>query len=369
MIRLEGNALAGSMGAGAAPAQPSPARTGQFRGEQVLVKETASVLADAAEEISLHHAEKVESKRFAQRECRADQQHSALAQVEEIQRYLETVNAFDDPDKLAALVKRMQSSQSHPRELARQHARDPAHQYALLQHALQDGEAHGAPADALDELRDAIADLELAAGPQIRAGFASIGAASSFARTAREVQAFQATYQDVVLGDASLSQTLRLAVDRLGGADGENLARGLQGLILALGTDLAAARPSTDAARLQALIQDLYQLEVAATVLDNCRNLAATLAEKHATTGVRPVELMKELISVSGEKWVGATRFTGLAERMGVRDTGAQIAFFTGLKFMVKDLPVKVFSDADSRQTVINASQEALDAAIDKEEG
>lgn len=368
MIRLEGNALAGQQGAGAAPAGDMPPETGMWRGEQVVVKDAASELADAAEEISLYHAEKAESKRFEERECRSGRQAGAVAQIEQILGYLEAVNAYEDPQKQADLVKRMQASQSHPREIARQHSRDPGHQYALLQYALHDGEKNGAPADALDELRDAIADLEMEAGPQIRAGLASIGSAAGYARSSQDIAAFQATYQDVVLGDASLSQTFRLAVDRLGGAEGEDLARGLQGLVQALGTDLAAARPSTEPARLQSLVQDLYQLEVAATVLDNCRGLGATLAAKHATPGMRPVELMKELVAVTGEKWVGAPRFTGLAERLGVHATGAQIAFQTGVKFMLRDLPVQVFSDADSRQTVLNASQEALDIAIDKEE-
>jgi len=367
MIRLEGNALAGLPGPGAAPAEEMSAGAALWRGEQVLVKDAASELADAAEEISLYHAEKAESRHFAERECHPERRE-AVAQIEQIMAYLEAAQAYEDPQKLAELAKRLQASGSHPRELARQQSRDPAHQYALLQYALSDGERNGAPADALDGLRDAIADLEMEVGPQIRAGLNTIGAAAAFARTPQDLAAFQATYQDVVLGDSNLSQTMRLVLERLGGPEGEDLARGLGGMIQALGTDLSAARPSTDSSRLQALVQDLYQLEVAATVLDGCRGLAATLAERHASPDVRPAELMKELVAVTGEKWVGATRFTGLAERFGVREVGAQIAFQTGVKCMMRDLPVKVFQDADTRQSVLNATQEALDVAIDKEE-
>ena len=34
----------------------------------------------------------------------------------------------------------------------------------------------------------------------------------------------------------------------------------------------------------------------------------------------------------------------------------------------MRDLPVKVFVDADQRQTIFQAAQDALDAAIDRED-
>jgi type III secretion protein W len=233
---------------------------------------------------------------------------------------------------------------------------------------LADAQKNGLPTDVVERLQDAIADLEMEAGPQIRAGLNSMATAGAHGRDAGEVAAFQSTYRDVVLGDASLAQTLNLVIERLGGPQGEDFSRGLQGLIKALGADLSAARPSTDANRLQALVQDLYQLEVAATVLDGCRELSATLATKHGQSGMEPVALMKDLVTVTGERWVGAARFTAMAERFNLQDVGAQIAFHTATKAMVREMPPKVFPDQEARQAVIDAAQGALDAAIDKEE-
>lgn len=367
MIRIDGNPL-GQTGLNQAPPQgQTQARTGTFQGEQATVKDASSALADAAEEISLHHSEKAEQKRFGERECRTEKQMAVL-QAQEIMAYLEATQAFDDPQKLAALAKRMQSGQENPRELARQQSRDPAQQYMLMQYALQDGERGGAPPQALEELRDALADLEMESGPQIRAGLNTAGTASEYAHGAEDVARFQATYQDVVLGHPTLAQTLQLVLERLGGPGGEDFTRGLQGLIKALGADLAAARPSQDGNRLQAIVQDLYQLEVAATVLDACKELKATLAARFTAPGFEPVQLMQELVAVSGEKWVSASRFTGLADKLGVSDTGARIGFQTAVKAMMRELPVKVFADADVRQTILNAVQEALDQAIDQEE-
>ena len=367
MIRVDGNSLAGPLGQGTQLLSQDSVKTGRLNGEQVSVKDTASVLADAAEEISLHHAEKVESKTFEEREV-ADEKPIDVMKAEEIMAYLASANSSGSTEELVLLAKRMQSNQENPRELARQQNRDPSHQYVLIQYALADAMGKGAEPQVLERLQDALADLEMESGPQIRAGLNTITTASEFGGDAGGVANFQSTYRDVVLGDNALSQTLKLVLERLGGPSGTDFAKGLQGLIKAMGTDLSATRPSTDANRLQALVQDLYQLEVTATVLDNCNELSASLKSKFDSPGVNAFELMKDLVNVVGEKWVGPMRFTSLAESFQLQRVDAQIAFHTGIKAMLREIPVKVFPDHDLRQTILTAAQGALDVAIDKEE-
>ncbi|MNE89718.1 TyeA [compost metagenome] len=115
-------------------------------------------------------------------------------------------------------------------------------------------------------------------------------------------------------------------------------------------------------------MQDLYHLEVTATVLDGCKELQALLAEKHGITGMSPVVLMRGLVDVSAEKWVSAQRFTGLSESCGARAPEPQIHFLTTVKVLLREMPVQVFVDSEQRQVVFGAVQDALDAAIDREE-
>ena len=84
--------------------------------------------------------------------------------------------------------------------------------------------------------------------------------------------------------------------------------------------------------------------------------------------GAQAFELMKELENITGEKWVSPTRFSVLADRWELRDLQARIVFLTGVRALLRDLPVKVFPDADVRQAILNAAQEALDQAIELEE-
>lgn len=345
-----------------------PGQKGELGGQKVTVKDVASVLADAAEELSLDKGEKAEQKQFDELKWKPETSGIAVHKVEDITAYLDAAAELDSAEELVALAKLMQSGQGNPRELARQQSRDPTTQYMLLEYALRDGEARGTPEAVLEDLRDAMADLEVASGPQIRAGLNTVGVAAEQGGTAQDIATFQGTYRDVALGNHSLSQTMSIVLERLGGPQGEEVTRGLQGLIRALGADLSATRPSTDPGRLKVLVTDLYQLEVVSTVLDGCRELSATLDSRHGSTGLKPVDLMKDLVSVTGEKWVSAQRFNSLAEKFGATEVPAQIAFQRGVKGMLKELPVQVFSDTDARAAVLSASQAALDEAVDREE-
>lgn len=350
------------MGEGALPPQ-----TGSLRGETVKVKDAGDILADSAEEISVHMSQKNELKKHDELSLESDKPEFILL-IEEINAYLDMVGAFSDPQKLAELTKRMQSGEESPRELARQQSRDPAHQFVLLQHAWAEGNAAGIPQAALERLQDAIADLEMERGPEIRAGINTASVALGVSSSHLERENFQDTYRDVVLGQSNLSQTLKTVFDRFASEGSNQVGDKLHGLIKALGADLSAARPSTDVNRLQALVQDLYQLEVAVTVLDRCNELADLLQDKFAPSRLQTLDVMKSLVAVTGEKWVGATRFTGLADQQQLSQVPAQIAFHTTVKDILRQIPPAIFADADTRQSVLNASQEALDMAIDKED-
>lgn len=111
-----------------------------------------------------------------------------------------------------------------------------------------------------------------------------------------------------------------------------------------------------------------YQLEVASTVIEHCKSLAKSLATQHGIDTFPAISLMKEMVGVTGEKWVSASRFTALADRFGVTQVGGRIALMAGCMQILRQLPVKVFADTDVRQSVLGAAQEALDGTIDQEE-
>lgn len=341
---------------------------GQMGLDQLEVEMEASMLADAAEEISLHHAETAESKHVAERKKELARPRSLMS-PEAIESYIEDTEEDEEGDssKLMNFVQRVMGGQGDPAVHARLMFLRPASQYLALQYALQRGTREGSSEQALEGLREALDELEMEHGPRIRADINTIGAAKEGAPGPAGVAQFQSAYVDLVLGHATLAGTLHLVLDQFGET---GLVAGLERLQRALGQDLAAARPSTGAAHLQNLVQDLYHLGVASTVLEGCKDLLAQMRKRHGINSDDvPVALMKDLVDLSSETWVSSDRFVRLAEKAGAGAVEPQINFLTGIKGLIRDMPPKIFVDDDQRQNVLTAAQDALDSAIDKEEG
>ena len=339
-------------------------QTGTLLGEKAVdISGEISSLGDAAEEISLHMAEKSEDKHHAERKVKSERPPQLL-QPAEIVEMLEQARDPDAQAKLDALAQKLLSGTGSPRQQAAESFGDVSKQYLALQYALRQGERENASAELLESLRDALADLEIESGPQIRAGLNTLRTAGEFAQDAQGVEAFQNTYRDIVLGENTLGKTLDLALQRFGGKD---VARGLAQLVAALGQDLASARPSTEPSKLQALTADLYHLQVAVTVLEGCGELSARLKDD-GLGAVDSERLMRDLVGITGEKWLSDSRFTTLATQHRVASVEGRIVFLTGVKTMLRELPVQVFPDPDARQSVLNAVQAALDIAIDEED-
>ncbi|QKV54378.1 type III secretion system gatekeeper subunit SctW [Comamonas antarctica] len=342
----------------------SQAAVGQFAGQQVQVDEVDSMLSDAAEEISMHHAEKAESKHSSERKKEAVRSLEIMG-AEAIMAYMDAAQASEDPEQLVHLAKRMLSGMGDPAQHAREAFSGPTEQFMALQYALQQGEREGVAGDILEALRESLQDLEMSHGPAIRADINTVGTARQAGSQRIDIAHFQAAYRDVVLGESTLAATLKMALERFGDKD---FGAGLQRLTQALGQDLSSARPSCEPARLQSLVQDLFHLNVTVTVLDGCKELQAQLAQKHGVSSMSPLVLMRGLVDVSAEKWVSAQRFTSLSTTCGAGTPAPQIHFLTRVKALLREMPVQVFIDADQRQAVFAAAQEALDQAIDLEE-
>jgi type III secretion protein W len=257
----------------------TPMNTGAWKGERMEVMDTSkSVLADAAEEITMSLAEKSESKRLDER--KAEPQHARdLKKIEEVTLYLEQMHGESGKSKLEETAQRILSGRregTSPREEARRSFEDPTEQFMALTYAARKGEQEGADPARLESVHDALAELEEDFGPQIRAGMAAAAGARELGTDPAGSQQFRDTYRDIVLGKADLAGTFDELLQRHGL---EDFPRIVPALIKSLGEDLSSVRPSRDPERMQAILQDLYNLEVAVTVLEQSRALSETVAK------------------------------------------------------------------------------------------
>jgi type III secretion protein W len=336
--------------------------TGTLAGEQVFVRANnpISMLEDSREEMSLHMAERVEAKEFGERSVEGGEPPELL-DIKKINEYLDAI----DPNKhLRDQAKARLKDASHLGSFLALKDRPPAERAAVYQFAMR-----AADDKVREELADQLEELELRSGPEIRAAFNTTTAARAFAPTPEAFRHFQQTYIDIVLGQSRLSETLKMLLqERLAGAEGERFENGLRAVLNALGAELKATRPSTEVTRLQALVQDIYQLEAMVTVLEECQLFSATMLGRFGEPRVIPLELLQELVALINERWIVPQRLREMALKFRIKELLARIAFHSNSRKLLRGMPVKVFNDPDSRQALLDTAQAVLDEAISEEE-
>jgi len=341
-------------------------RAGSLAGEQVQVKSQLSLLESAREEISAYVAIKSEAKTLKQRKVGAGPAVRRM-KLEQVQAYLDAARRFPDPRAQADLARRMQAS-VRPRDVVERGLRQPAHQFAMLQFALDDALRRSLPSDVTERLQEALDELVHEHGEGIQAGLNTIQVAADFAADADGIDNFQQAYTDVVLGEKTLAQTLLVVLQRLSGLRGQDFERGLKALLSALGADLSAASPSREPVRLQALVQDVYQLEVASSVLESCKRLSSRIAALYGIETVEPLDFMQALVTFTGDRWVLPARMLALAQAFQVAGLPVRLTFYAGLRDALHLIPTRVFADLEARNSVLGSAQEVYDRTVAEEE-
>lgn len=353
-------------GAGGLPSEAAAdARAGRLGDETLQMQdEPPGLNTDSLEEITLHFAEKAESERLDEEDLQPAPEDRLLT-LQQIQTYLESAHERPREGELQALAQQLRQGPDHPRRQLQ--GRDPMQAFLALQLALGEG---GAGPERTELLQDTLAALEQDHGPRIAAQLGSAASLTTVSRDGADFQAQQARYVDLVIGRATLAQTLDGLLERFGPDGGEAaLKEGLQAFAGALGAQLATARGgSTDPARLSSLVGDLHQCSVLATALGRAQQLDADLRRTVAHPGVDATALLRDLVRLTGERYVAAARFQPLVQRFGGQTPTHAVALLTGVKGLLRDLPTPVYPDLETRQTHLTALQTALDDAIAREE-
>lgn len=336
--------------------------SGHWKGREIVLKQkpVGESQANAMEELCRDAAIRLRER--DKKEEVKEQPDLEIVAHENADGYLDMTGQHHQAEEL---MRRMRRTPERAGLLAQQQHDDPALGYLALQRAYVSALDDGESADTVALLEDALAECEARQGPALRAALNTVAVATEQAPTAAQLKSFQATYRDIVLGTPSVGETLTAVLREFGEA---RFGEGLQQMIRALGQDLNAARPSTSPVRLSQLVQDLYHLQVVGTVLEDCGNLCTELTGRAQPLALSSQQLMERIINLAGERWITGQRVLSLTETCDVRVLATQIYFVSWVRRMLKRLPLKIFHDEDCRGSVLNASQEALDTLIAREE-
>lgn len=341
---------------------------------------TSFSLTDAAEELSFNFSERVEKKKFEERSLR-NYRAPEIPDLEQVLAIYGRLEADGDPasltDSLGRLSRELWQLAGNGGDLPaalQRWSSDPSRQYLALCHALRSGGAEGR---AQEVLRDALEHLLAGHGPAIRADLNTLDQAAAMGPGQAAAETFRATYRDAVLGNPSMSKTLQQVLERFG----NDPERGLELLRQALAADLAAAHPSSQAERLNAILQDLYQLSAVTTVLQRCRLLVGRLGRCGLMKVPDALSLMKDVVRWLDESIIYNYHVAELLRKHGLGEThqalsptaspavpedgddqcGPEAVFLNAVLDILRHLPDKVFSGAEHRHALVNVVTQMLD--------
>lgn len=310
-----GNSAAVDLGQALDPKDP-PAN-GSFGSRPVTADNDStpdlmSMLEKAAEETSIVIAEHQHTELDAREvEVPDDELQLGIDKIEELMRLLDGQES-GDATSTQQLIKAADDD-LNLLESAKKLATDPSKQFLLLAHALHTAKSQGQGIVA-ERLRDALARMERIHGATVWAGLNIAEVATKFGPTPKDASTFRAVYRDAVLGKSTAAETFKMVFERFGEA---RFKSGTALLIQALGADLAAKRPSMDKVHLHAILQDLYQLQAANTLIEITQRMAVGLAV-HAVQ-ISAVMLTQALADLAAKPSVSAWDIEDMSRRFVTR--------------------------------------------------
>ena len=377
------------------PGVSQSTQSGSRDGQRVVVSGGGGgVRSQDLEELSMSIASKRERKEVS-KEGQRRLEAQGSRQIAAIQKIEAQAEKLPDFDKQAA------------QRLLQSLKRDPPADEQALQRRLGDFHedisyqqlALGMAADALDgegdnptllaQINRQIGQNEREFGDQIRAGFNITGAAiKAAAGDAAQVQELRGAYRQNVLSFEGVRTTFANLIKTSN--QGESLDVRIKFLMDAISAELNAQGPSIEKRYLQAIREELYQLVALNSLRESIGRKIARyikrfgdirLRHKRRIIGRRqpsdeeerqPDEpsdwLLLAMLELAEAQHVTGKQVSEKTDALTPPDVEAEIYLLRELSEFSRNVPQKVFPSRDHRFRLVDACQQALDDAVEREE-
>jgi type III secretion protein W len=352
------------------PADP----VGQLRGESVMrEKSIESLVQDSFEEASFSVAAQDESVDVE--EVEVEDLSTVIAdrikKITQLKDQIAGARGGLDPAKLRQLLAALRAQDPAAvdailNEVGERFG-DPTDQYAALDAMLQElGRRQGDRElkKALKKASDTLWDRHARA---IIAGLHASPVAERFAHgDVDQFQALREAYRAQVLEQPTMLQSLKNLRERFGD---DRLEGQIKFLVAAAGRDLDALVSSVEKEQLEHTVSDLARLQLISSMRSQAATIVTRMAKRFSPTrGKGDWDLLQDSMELMEDKWTGAQKVEALSSALSAHEIEGQIYFVRELNAFFHDLPLKAYDDPDSRERVLQASQEALDHLIEREE-
>ena len=339
---------------------------GSFLGNAVHVAPSpAELLADAAEELSFS-ADTTDDFELEERKVK-DKSDQAMA--ERVRLYQELMRQAGKSEQMNSLRDSLRTREDSRRALdkAREYFPDPSDAWAALLDIREQMRKEGADPEVFRNIDSAVSELERQEGPAIRAGVQGALAAEDFGDLG-PVDGMRDLYRETVCSFTSVNEVFEHVQQKYG----DDFERSMDFLFAALSADLASDQPSMGISHLESVNTSLGKVRLTQSAYKLCTDMLGRWENIHGVRpgddGLTPMELLKNIISFKDIRFLGGMHIDTLLQKAHAPDIEHEVLFLQELMNTSRNFPSALFDGDQGRMKVLDAVQEAVDKAIERED-
>ena len=349
-----------------ASAQHDVAAKGSFMGHAVSQATTPeSLLANAAEELTFA----VDTTDEFELEERKERDKKLQAQDERVKMYQELMHEAGKGEQINQLRDSLRTRADGQRALdkAREYFPDPSDAWAALKEIAEELKSSGADPAQLRDVEEALAQLEEQEGPAIRSGVQGALAARGFPELG-SADGMRDLYRQTVCEFGAVIDVFSHVMKEYEG----DFQKAMDFLFAALSADIAADVPSMGERHLESVHGTLGKVRLAQSAYRLCEETMGRWERVHHVTpgpnGLTPMKLLGEILSLGEKRFLSAAQVDAIMVKASPPDVEHEVIFLQELLTASRKFPSLLFGDDLGRMKVLDAMQEAVDKAVERED-
>lgn len=342
----------------------SAAQGSLFGKAATVVNNPMSLLANAAEELTFA-CDTTDDFELEERKERDAVDESRSERVKKYQKLMQEKGATEQLDRLKDSILAKTSKEEALRQ-TREYFPDPTDAWAALSEIYEELSNSPAPdSTALNEIKAALTHMEATDGPAIMAGLQGALAGTEFSGLGSS-DTLRDFYRQAVCDFEDVNHLYSHIQDQYSG----DFEQALSFLYKALGNDLAADNPSMERTHLESVNSNLGCMRSLQSAHSLCEQTMNRWQTVHGITShqLSPMELVGDVINLRKENFLSASHINIIAHKAKAPDIERKVLFLQELLQTTRNFSPILFDGMEGRAKVINAVQDAVDAAIAEED-
>lgn len=338
---------------------------GSFLGQAAsVVTDPMSLLADAAEELTFS----VDTTDEFELDERKEDDSALKAQEERVKLYKDLMHEAGKTQEMDRLVDGLRNARTKQEALrqVRERFPDSSDAWAALDYALEKLEKEGAPEEVIAAAREARDELMAEDGPAIRAGIQATIAAQDYDGVG-DSDGLRGLYRQAVCDFAEVNALFDHILEKYGL---EKFDQAMDFLVRTLSSDLSADVPSMEKSHLESVNANLGLVRLVQSAYAQCDKVMDRWQAVHGVEGC-PLDsraLLGKILNLRKENFLGAAQIDRIAAEARPPDIEREVLFLQELLQMTRSFPTQLFDGAAGRMKVLDAVQDAVDGAIERED-